>query len=323
MSRPLRIEYPGAWYHIMNRGRRSEKIFIDKNDYRMFLDILKEVRELWNINIAAYCLMPNHYHLLIQTPDANLSRAMRHLNGVYTQRFNKAKSFDGALFRGRFKSVLVSSDTYLLQLVRYIHKNPVKASLVKKIDNYEWSSYKGYLSYSKTWDWLHKDFIFSILTPQQKGRLKYFVEFMEKEDSKEIKQFFSLKNLPSVLGPESFITKIKEKYYFRKKSTEIPESKKLAPEPETIIQEVCRYYKVDTESLAKTQRGWFNKPRNFAIYLIRLICNEQLTLIAERFNINTYSAISSVVQRVENLRKKDKKVNREIEVLIEMITRVK
>ncbi len=89
MARPLRIEYPGAWYHVMNRGRRSESLFLDRKDYQLFVDMLKEISELWNVNIAAYCLMTNHYHLLIQTPDANISRVMRHLNSVYTQRFNK------------------------------------------------------------------------------------------------------------------------------------------------------------------------------------------------------------------------------------------
>ena len=89
MSRPLRIEYPEAWYHIMNRGRRSEPIFSDKHDYLMFINLLIEIAEMWNVNVAAYCLMTNHYHILLQTPDGNISRCMRHLNSVYTQRYNR------------------------------------------------------------------------------------------------------------------------------------------------------------------------------------------------------------------------------------------
>jgi len=100
MSRPLRIQFPDAWYHVMNRGRRGEKIFSTKEDYWSFIDLLKELAEVFNVKVAAYCLMSNHYHLLIQTPDANLSRSMRHLNGVYTQRYNKKHSCDGQLFRG-------------------------------------------------------------------------------------------------------------------------------------------------------------------------------------------------------------------------------
>jgi len=122
MSRPLRIEYPGAWYHVMNRGRRSESIFSDRYDYLKFIDLLIEISEMWNVNVAAYCLMTNHYHILLQTPDGNISRCMRHLNSVYTQRYNRRHGLDGQLFRERYKSILVCNDSHLLQLVRYIHK---------------------------------------------------------------------------------------------------------------------------------------------------------------------------------------------------------
>ncbi len=115
MSRPLRIEFPGAWYHVMNRGRRSEAIFSEKEDYSEFLDLLIEISAIWNANIAAYCLMSNHYHVLLQTPEGNISRCMRHLNGLYTQRFNRMHGFDVQLFRGRYKSILVCNDRHLLQ----------------------------------------------------------------------------------------------------------------------------------------------------------------------------------------------------------------
>ncbi|MDY7035489.1 MAG: transposase, partial [Thermodesulfobacteriota bacterium] len=104
MSRPLRIQFPGAWYHVMNRGRHGEEIFAKKEDYLSFLDLLEELDEVYNVKVAAYCLLSNHYHLLIQTLDSNLSRSMRHLNGVYTQRYNRRHGYDGQLFRGRYKS---------------------------------------------------------------------------------------------------------------------------------------------------------------------------------------------------------------------------
>ena len=116
MARPLRIEYPDAWYHLMNRGRRGEAIFSDDQDFIMFTGLLKETSEMWKIRIAAYCLMPNHYHMLVQTPEANISRSMRHLNGVYTQRYNSRHRCDGQLFRGRYKSILIDTDSYLLQV---------------------------------------------------------------------------------------------------------------------------------------------------------------------------------------------------------------
>jgi len=103
MSRPLRIEYPGAWYHLMNRGRRGDAIFADNIDRQKFIRLLKEAADLWNVRISGFCLMDNHYHILAQTPQGNLSRFMRHLNGVYTQRYNRLHDYDGQLFRGRYK----------------------------------------------------------------------------------------------------------------------------------------------------------------------------------------------------------------------------
>ena len=145
MSRPLRIQYPGAWYHVMNRGRRGESVFVDKGDYAIFVELLKEVVDMYKMRVAAYCLIPNHYHLLLQTPGGDLSRCMRHVNGIYTQRFNRTHHCDGQLFRGRYKSILVDGDSYLLELVRYIHRNPLKAGLAKKLSDYEWSSHRAYL----------------------------------------------------------------------------------------------------------------------------------------------------------------------------------
>ena len=319
MSRPLRIELPGAWYHVMNRGRRSESIFSDKHDYLMFIKLLIEISEMWNVNIAAYCLMTNHYHILLQTPDGNISRCMRHLNSVYTQRYNKRYGFDGQLFRGRYKSILVCDDSHLLELVRYIHKNPVKAGMAKDMGDYEWSSYKGYLSYAKKWKWLHKDYIFSMITPKKRGRLKPFIEFMREDDSKEVTKLFSSKKLPSFFGPESFITGIKEKYYFKKKSYEIPDSKSLVPTSDSIISLVCEYYGVSFNELLVTRRGIFNEPRNIAVYLLRHIRGENLNNIGELFNIKAYSTVSSIIRRVSSLKKYDKKLKKQIDNIIDSI----
>jgi putative transposase len=154
MSRPLRIQYSDAWYHVLNRGRRGEDIFQDDTDLQAFITVLREASVLWNVKIAAYCLMANHYHLLLQTPDANLSRCMRHIDGVYTQRYNRRHAVDGPVFRGRYRSILVDGEAYLIDLVRYIHFNPVKAGLVRHPSDYRWSSFQGYCSEDRSWDWL-------------------------------------------------------------------------------------------------------------------------------------------------------------------------
>ena len=117
MSRPLRIEYPGAWYHAMNRGRRREDVFHLKEDYDAFVEIVRGSVDVWNLQVAAYSLLPNRYHLLVQAP-GHISRCMRHINGVYTQRFNRSHDTDGQLFRGRYKAVLVEDDSHLLEVMR-------------------------------------------------------------------------------------------------------------------------------------------------------------------------------------------------------------
>ena len=189
MSRPLRIEYEGAWYHVMNRGRRSDRIFEDRKDYVLFIELMKDATKLWDIRISAYCLMANHYHMVINTPRGNISRCMRHIDGVYTQRFNRSHGLDGQLFRGRFKSILVNGDSYLLQLVRYIHRNPLRAEVVESLEQHPWSSHKGYLSGTKKWDWLYKDFILSML---------YLARILRKDSLMDIGSEFGLSGYSSV-----------------------------------------------------------------------------------------------------------------------------
>ena len=186
MSRPLRIQYPNAWYHVMNRGRHGEKVFETNKDYWSFIELLEELNEVFNVKVAAYSLLSNHYHLLVNTPDANLSRSMRHLNGVYTQRYNKRHACDGQLFRGRYKSIVVESDSYALELVRYIHRNPLEAGLVDNLEKYQWSSHKGYLSDAKEWKWLHKDYVLKMFSGLKNESKRLYRNFVLKETPEEI-----------------------------------------------------------------------------------------------------------------------------------------
>ena len=265
MSRPLRIEYPGAWYHVMNRGRRGENIFSSPKDFRTFIELLKEGAEHWHVKISAYCLLSNHYHILIQTPLGNLSRFMRHLNGVYTQRYNRIHECDGQLFRGRYKAILVEEDSYLLELVRYIHRNPLKAGIVKDINQYEWSSHAGYLSEENQSAWLHKDFVLTMLSTDARQRLSTYQKFVNQEDSEEITSTFERKKLPSILGREEFVDQIKQRFYADKQHQQIPDSGQLAPEADRIIETVCLHYGIEQSRLMHSVRGVHNEPRNIAI----------------------------------------------------------
>ena len=169
----------------------------------MFVKLLKETSEMWNIRTAAYCLMPNHYHMLVQTPEANISRGMRHLNGVYTQKYNRRHQCDGQLFRGRYKSILVDANTYIRYVLRYIHRNPVRARFVETPGQYPWSSYRGYLSRAKKWDWLHKNVVLRKFARKKADRLKIFKSFMLQEDKQELLKILESTRWPSLLGSKT------------------------------------------------------------------------------------------------------------------------
>jgi len=315
MSRPLRIEYPDAWYHVMNRGRRREEIFDGKEDYGQFVDILKETARVWKLRISAYCLMPNHYHLLVQTPEANLSRCLRHIDGVYTQRFNRFHGLDGPLFRGRYKSILVDGDKYLLPLVRYIHRNPIRAGLTKKLDSYPWSSHRNYVSGAKNETWIYKEFILSLFSGKKGDRPRAYHRFVALEDEAEILGIFE-KKWPSVLGSGDFVRWIKEKYYAGKLNDEMPQSKELAPEVDLIQRTVERFYGIDREALLRSRRGVFNEPRNIAIYLTRQLRGDSLKRIGMNFGVSKYSSVSSVIERIKKDMAQDRKLRVRTQKLI-------
>ena len=166
---------------------------------------------------------------------------MRHLNGVYTQRFNRIRLCDGQLFRGRYKSIIVDGDSYLLELLRYIHRNPLEAGIVDKLNKYTWSSHKGYLSAAKKWDWLHKDFILSLFSKTKTESIRRYQQFVSKEIPDEINQILAKKKLPTAIGSKHFVDKIKEMFFSKKTHEEVPESRFLAPNVDKIVEEVCKY----------------------------------------------------------------------------------
>ena len=142
MTRPLRIEYPGALYHVTARGNARQRIYVDAEDYRAFLNLLGKLSERYHWRCHAYCLMSNHYHLLLETPEGNLAAGMRQLNGIYTQAFNRRHHKVGHAFQGRYQAILVDKDRYWLELSRYIVLNPVRAKMVKDAQAYPWSSFR-------------------------------------------------------------------------------------------------------------------------------------------------------------------------------------
>lgn len=159
MARPLRIELAGGVYHVTSRGDRRENIYRSDEDRVEWLAVLGQLCARFNWRCHAWCQMSNHFHLVLETPDANLSQGMRQLNGVYTQRFNRHHGLAGHLFQGRFKAILVERETYLLELARYVVLNPVRAGMVARPDDWSWSSYRAMVAAAPTPEWLETDWL--------------------------------------------------------------------------------------------------------------------------------------------------------------------
>ena len=178
MSRPLRVEFEGAVYHVTSRGDRREDIFDDDIDRRHFVELIGKVCERFNWRLTAYCLMSNHYHLVVETPEANLSRGMRQLNGVYTQWSNRRHRRVGHVFQGRYSAIVVDTDAYLLELCRYVLLNPVRAGMVDSADRWPWSSYAATCSpASEPW-WLHVDGMLACFGTCRESAVCQFARFV-------------------------------------------------------------------------------------------------------------------------------------------------
>jgi len=229
MSRPLRIEFPNALYHVTARGDRREDIFEDDEDRKLFLETLGEVIDQFNWVCYAWCLMDNHYHLLIQTPDGNLSKGMRQLNGVYTQASNRRHKRVGHLFQGRFKAILVDSDTYLLELSRYVVLNPVRARMVRKPGSWPWSSYRASVGLELAPDWLAVDGLLAQFAKRRSLAQERYAQFVA-EGVNAKSPWDDLKG-QVFLGDEGFVKRMQEHLQAGNDDVQIPRAQRrpLAP----------------------------------------------------------------------------------------------
>lgn len=224
MTRPLRIEFAGALYQVTSRGNAQADIYLNDEDRKNYLDVLQDVCERFNWVIHAYCLMSNHYHLLIETPDSNLSKGMRQLNGVYTQRFNRKHNRVGHVFQGRYKAILVQKDSYLLELARYIVLNPVRAQMVRSAKDWPWSSYRATAGFTKTEKWLTVDWVLAAFSRRKGDAMKMYSAFVS-EGRNQPKPWEELKN-QIYLGDESFVDDMQCKISPETSLSEVPSSQK-------------------------------------------------------------------------------------------------
>jgi len=238
MARPLRIEYEGALYHLTSRGDRREAIFEDDQDRCRFLELLGDVIDQMGWKCYGYCLMDNHYHLLIETPEANLSRGMRQLNGIFTQDSNRRHGRCGHLFQGRFKSIVVDADAYLLELSRYVALNPVRAGMVSDPADWPWSSYQATAGKVRLPAWLGTRTLLSYFSSQTKVAQRKYMAFVAEGLGRE--SIWKDMNRQIYLGDDKFVSEAQAKVKGAENDKNIPRVQRLHP-PKPLAEIAAQY----------------------------------------------------------------------------------
>jgi REP element-mobilizing transposase RayT len=312
MARPLRIEYEDAVYHITARGNDRKRIYFSEADYRKFLECIAEAKKKFGILLHCYALMSNHYHLIIETPEANLSKTMHHISSAYTSYINRKRKRSGHLFQGRYKALVVSKDNYLFELSRYIHLNPVRAGIVQRPEEYPYGSYKAYINKGND-NLLSQGLILGFSgrnVAQAKNEYrKYVVSAIGAEPDNPFEDVYG----GIILGTNRFIkdtlSRIKEEYL---QKDEISNRKLLQSryDVEDIIEAVGKHFKVGRESLINKRS---RHQRKIAIYLMKKHTGTINREIGEIFEGLTHSAVSRANERFQTQLQKDRKLQKEVE----------
>lgn len=305
MPRTARVQFEGATYHILNRGNNRESIFINEADYLLYLQLLERYCEEFNVLLYAYVLMPNHLHLLLETPSGSIVDFMRSLNTCYTMRFNRKNGRIGHVFQGRYKSFIVDKDNYLLELSRYIHLNPVRAGIVKDPKDYRWSSYRDYVGESD--GIVRKEFILSQFSPNEKKSFSAYNTFvMAAIESGDLRGDFVIRKQQFV-GSEDFVERIIGP------DTRKPCSTKVSIHD--VIQAICHHFNIsENVILSHTIRQKDRIYRDLIIYLTRRLTSLKLKEIGSFFGIKQ-PATSLSIRKVENLMEYDEKIKGDIKMI--------
>jgi REP element-mobilizing transposase RayT len=292
MARPLRIEFEGAFYHIIQRGIERKSIFASSKDKERFLAYLNSSLLAYKAIFHSYALMNNHYHLILETPRANLSKIMHYLDTSYAAYYNKRHGRAGPLYQGRFKSVLVQEDAYLHYLSSYIHLNPVRAGITKSPEGYTHSSYNYFISNKEAPRWLNTCFILSMFNKNVSKARTLYKQFVMNNIGKEKDVINSNTRKGIILGDDDFFDKIKGHLSNRETDREIPELKCITHGPEPALE----FIKDNVERHIKQDKGLC---RSIGIYLSRKHTQRTLNYIASFYGNIQYTGISQVCRRME------------------------
>jgi len=310
MARPLRITFPGAFYHVTSRGNEGKAVYKSKRDREKFIEYLESASQRYQAVIHAYCLMDNHYHLLVETPLGNLPQIMHHINGAYTTYFNLKRKRHGHLFQGRYKAILVDIDEYAKELSRYIHLNPVRAELVKTPEQYDWSSYKFYIGKQNPPKWLYRNFILGYFGTEISGAQKGYHRFVSALENSQDKSLLEEVVGSTLLGGAEFVALIKDTYLARKKPDKnVPALTELS-EKAALKDIFDAVESVTDEDLSLA--------RNIKLYLVRRYTGEKLKDIGNHFGIGE-SGVSKAYRRIFEKIPDDKKLRNKIEEIVKKL----
>ncbi len=315
MARPLRIEFPGAWYHVANRGAGHRPVFLTDDDRKSFVELLSELEERFGLEVHAYSIAGNQYHVLIHTPNGGLGRGMRHLDGVYTQRFNRRHHSDGPLFRGRYKAIVVDPDHNVAAVSRYIHSVPMALGGVRELTSYPWSSFPAYTKNAKQPDWLRTKTILSHFGV--KKRRKHYRAYMKDGLDDQTRAFYGAKHTPPVLGRAAFREKIRQQLGAYQSDRQRAALKWLRERPsiKRIVKTTAEVFDVPPASIyvSRRGRGSRNIPRLVAMSLCRSPGGHSLVDIARAFGIGHYASVSVAANRLKGLAGEDDALAEQIE----------
>lgn len=313
MARQWRIEFPGALYHVLSRGNAGHDIFKSDDDRRLFLALLEEFSERFNLEIYAYVLMNNHYHLLLKTHDANLSRAMQWFGTTYTCRFNLKNDSCGHLFQGRFKSIVVENDAYLLRLSCYIHRNPLRAKIVERLIDFPWSSYDYYAYRKRPPAWLKTNTILAQVSGDDRHK-SYRIKVQNYADEKnsiweDIKHGL-------IYGGQEYVSELKSRFLENTKKAELPQHNSLFREIEldVLLDQASKKlsFNIKTVHDAKRISSEQKDKRDLLIYILwqtGRLSNSEIGVI---FGL-TYSAVSWCVKSFKGRLRDSQKLKKKYE----------
>jgi len=313
MARQLRVEFENAFYHITSRGNLRDKIFYDAADRERFLKILSRTKERYGFLLHAYALMDNHYHLLMETPKANLSQIMQNINTSYTVYVNRKYQRSGHLLQGRFKGIIVDKDRYLVALSRYIHLNPVRAKLVKRPLNYPWTSYRAFIDEKVKDSLVDTEDTLSYFSKHTNRAIKAYREFVEGDEGREENPFAKVE-AGILLGEGAFKAKVLRLIERMKVDEEVPQTKRFRKRVsiDAVIKACQLFYGKNRKELIKRVKG--NEGRQVAIYLAKVLTGEKGKEIGRYFGIKG-PALSDAIKRLEGRLEKESQLRERIEFL--------